>query len=84
MSPHEPLSNHWSNSMTKRRVLPAITAAVAAPVLALGIAAPAGAMHSSPAPVDDPAPAFSGHYSTPDIGLKGGARPWEAGPTWNR
>jgi hypothetical protein len=70
--------------MTKRHVLTAIAAAVAAPALALGVAAPAGAMHSSPAPVDDPAPTFSGHYSTPDIGQKGAARPWEAGPAWNR
>jgi hypothetical protein len=70
--------------MTKRHVLTAIAATLAAPALALGAAAPAAAMHSSPAPVDDPAPSFSGHYSTPDVGEKGESRPWEAGPTWDR
>lgn len=70
--------------MTSRRTLTTLAAAVAAPVLALGIAGPASAMHSSPAPVDDPAPEWSGHYDAPDIGQKGVARPWEAGPAWTR
>lgn len=70
--------------MTFRRTVRVLAAAVAAPVLALGIAGPASAMHSSPAPVDDPAPVWSGHYDTPDIGHKGEARPWQAGPVWNR
>lgn len=35
-------------------------------------------------PVGEMAPSFSGHYRTPDIGLKGAARPWVAGPSWNR
>lgn len=70
--------------MTTRRTLTTLATAVAAPLLALGIAGPASAMHSSPAPVDDPAPSWSGHYDTPDTGEKGDARPWEAGPVWNR
>ena len=68
----------------RRRILTLVGAAVAAPVLALGIAAPASAMHDSPAPVDEMAPAWSGHYSTPDIGQRAEARPWQAGPAWNR
>ena len=59
-------------------------AAIAAVALVVGIAAPASAMHNSPAPVGEMAPSFSGHYRTPDIGQKGAARPWVAGPSWNR
>lgn len=70
--------------MSKRTVVTTIAATLAAPALALGLAAPANAMHSSPAPVDDMAASWSGHYSTPDTGQKGEARPWEAGPVWNR
>lgn len=70
--------------MSKRTVVTAIAATVTAPVLALGLAAPANAMHGSPAPVGDMAAPWSGHYSTPDTGQKGEARPWEAGPSWNR
>jgi hypothetical protein len=66
--------------MRKRIVLAGLTAAIALPVSA----APAMAMHATPGPVDDMAPSFSGHYSTPDVGQKGAARPWEAGPSWNR
>lgn len=47
-------------------------------------ALPAGAMHASPAPVGEVAPEWSGHYTKPDIGSFGAARPWEAGPAWNR
>jgi hypothetical protein len=57
---------------------------VATAVLVGGLAAPAVAMHDSPAPVGDMAPSFSGHYSKPDTGSFGAARPWEAGPAWNR
>lgn len=67
-----------------RRLLTVTAAAVVAPLVALGVAAPASAMHDAPAPVDEMAPSFSGHYSTPDVGQKGAARPWEAGPAWNR
>lgn len=59
-------------------------AVAAASALVIGAAAPASAMHDSPAPVGDMAPSFSGHYRTPDIGQKGAARPWVAGPSWNR
>jgi Spy/CpxP family protein refolding chaperone len=71
--------------MTLRRTRTVFATILVAPVLALAIAAaPASAMHSSPAPVDDPAPVWSGHYDAPDTGEKGEARPWEAGPVWNR
>ena len=70
--------------MSKRRVLTALVAAVAAPVLTLAVATPAKAMHDSPAPVGEMAPEWSGHYSKPDIGQHGAARPWQAGPAWNR
>ena len=59
-------------------------AVIATSALVLGGAAPALAMHDSPAPVGEMAPSFSGHYHTPDIGHKGAARPWVAGPSWNR
>ena len=65
----------------KRHLLLGVTAAALA---ASAFAVPANAMHTSPAPVGETAPAFSGHYSTPDIGQKGAARPWEAGPAWDR
>ena len=61
-----------------------LLAAVAAAGITVGLAAPATAMHGSPAPVEEPAPEWSGHYSTPDTGEKGEARPWTAGPAWNR
>lgn len=70
--------------MSTRTVLTALATAVAAPALALGLATPAQAMHNSPAPVGEMAPEFSGHYDKPDIGSFGEARPWEAGPAWNR
>lgn len=70
--------------MSLRRTRTVLATTLAVPALALGIAAPASAMHSSPAPVDDPAPTWSGHYDAPDTGQKGEARPWEAGPVWNR
>jgi hypothetical protein len=60
-----------------------VTGAAAALALST-FATPAVAMHVTPGPVDDMAPSFSGHYSTPDTGEKGVARPWEAGPSWNR
>jgi hypothetical protein len=66
--------------MSKRTLLTAVTAAL----VASAVATPAFAMHASPAPVRDMAPSFSGHYDTPDTGSKGEARPWEAGPSWNR
>ena len=66
--------------MRKRIALSVVTAVLAVPALSTT----ASAMHSSPAPVEEPAPDFSGHYSTPDVGQKGEARPWVAGPTWNR
>jgi hypothetical protein len=59
-------------------------AAIAASALVVGVAAPASAMHNTPAPVGDMAPSFSGHYRTPDVGQHGAARPWVAGPSWNR
>ncbi len=68
--------------MTKRILLSA--ALLAAPVATTLAAAPAHAMHDSPAPVGEVAPEWSGHYSTPTIGQHGAARPWEAGPAWNR
>ena len=64
----------------RRRIASSV---IAAAVLAVP-ATSASAMHSSPAPVEEPAPDLSGHYSTPDVGLKGEARPWVAGPVWNR
>ena len=67
-----------------RRTRAFLATILVAPALTLAVAAPANAMHSSPAPVDDPAPAWSGHYDAPDTGEKGEARPWEAGPVWNR
>jgi hypothetical protein len=63
-----------------RTLLVGVTAALSLSALA----APARAMHDSPAPVDEVAPDFSGHYAKPDIGSNGAARPWEAGPAWNR
>lgn len=57
---------------------------VAGALVTTAVAAPAMAMHTAPGPVDEAAPAFSGHYSTPDTGQKGDARPWEAGPAWDR
>lgn len=70
--------------MSRRSTL-ARLAAVAVPGLAaLALAAPAQAMHDSPAPVGEMAPSWSGHYSKPEIGQHGAARPWEAGPSWNR
>jgi hypothetical protein len=66
--------------MITRRMLTTLAATVGA----LAVASPASAMHGSPAPVDDMAPSFSGHYDAPDTGRKGDARPWEAGPSWNR
>ncbi len=70
-----------TNSARLRALAIAVTAASA---LVVGIAAPASAMHNSPAPVGEMAPSFSGHYRTPDIGQRGAARPWVAGPSWNR
>lgn len=70
-----------TNSARVRILAIAVTAASA---LAVGVAAPASAMHNSPAPVGEVAPSFSGHYRTPDIGQHGAARPWVAGPSWNR
>lgn len=66
--------------MTKRIALSLAAAVLAVPALATS----ASAMHGSPAPVDEMAPSFSGHYSVPDVGQKGEARPWVAGPVWNR
>jgi hypothetical protein len=66
--------------MSTRKMLTTLAVTVAT----LAVAAPASAMHASTAPVDDMAPSFSGHYDTPDTGQKGAARPWEAGPSWNR
>ena len=65
----------------KRHLLLGVTAAALA---ASAFAVPANAMHTTPGPVGEPAPEWSGHYSTPDIGHKGEARPWEAGPAWDR
>jgi hypothetical protein len=71
--------------MTNSALLRATTIAViAASALVVGTASPASAMHKSPAPVGEMAPSFSGHYRTPDIGQHGVARPWVAGPSWNR
>ena len=70
--------------MNPRRTLTLLGTVTAGSVLALGVAAPASAMHDAPAPVDEMAPSWSGHYSTPDTGQKGEARPWQAGPAWNR
>jgi hypothetical protein len=61
-----------------------LVAGVAGAALSVASLSPALAMHASPAPVDDMAPSHSGHYDTPDTGSKGEARPWEAGPRWNR
>lgn len=70
--------------MSVRRTLATVAAVAAAGLTALTLAAPAQAMHDSPAPVGDVAPSWSGHYSKPEIGQHGAARPWEAGPNWNR
>lgn len=66
--------------MRTRALLVGMTAALSLTALA----APALAMHDSPSPVGEIAPAFSGHYVKPDVGSHGEARPWEAGPVWSR
>lgn len=70
--------------MSVRRTLTAVAAVTVPSIAALALAAPAQAMHDSPAPVGEMAPSWSGHYTKPEIGQHGAARPWEAGPSWNR
>ncbi len=68
----------------RRVLIAAVTSIVAVPVAVTTLAAPAAAMHDSPSPIGEIAPEWSGHYTTPTTGRHGAARPWEAGPAWNR